>query len=266
MSKTNSGLIAYAKAQLGRPYWYGTFGQKGSAGLYKAKKAQYPDYYPPKSWTEKSFTDQYGQRVHDCAGLIKGYLWSDGPNSTPVYNGNQDYGANGFYNACKKKGSISSFDKVPGRLLFRQSGTRMVHVGVYIGDGYVIEAKGHAYGVVKTKYPGSWTHWGQCHLIAEDVQPKPTPDTKPAAPELPSRSYFKIGDKGENVKQLQRCLCWLFGDDCMAPYGVDGSYGKLTAKCVTRFEKMYNGEIDIEDPGLWGKQCNAKYKSFSRAS
>ena len=26
-SKTNTGLVAYAKAQVGNPYWYGTFGQ-----------------------------------------------------------------------------------------------------------------------------------------------------------------------------------------------------------------------------------------------
>ena len=30
MSKTNTGLVAYAKAQLGKPYWWETFGQKAS--------------------------------------------------------------------------------------------------------------------------------------------------------------------------------------------------------------------------------------------
>lgn len=30
MPKTNAGLVAYAKAQLGRPYWWGTFGQTAS--------------------------------------------------------------------------------------------------------------------------------------------------------------------------------------------------------------------------------------------
>ena len=60
MSKTNSGLIKYAKAQIGLPYWWGTFGQTASAALHTAKKAQYPSYY-----TASDFRSQYGKRVHD---------------------------------------------------------------------------------------------------------------------------------------------------------------------------------------------------------
>ena len=35
------------------------------------------------------------------------------------------------------------------------------HVGLYIGEGVVIEAKGTAYGVVKSKIGSGWTHWGE---------------------------------------------------------------------------------------------------------
>lgn len=56
MSKTNSGLIAYAKAQLGKPYWWGTFGQIASGSLYASKKKQYPSYY-----TAGDFASQYGR-------------------------------------------------------------------------------------------------------------------------------------------------------------------------------------------------------------
>lgn len=41
-SKTNTGLVAYAKAQVGNPYWYGTFGQTATKALLKSKMAQYP--------------------------------------------------------------------------------------------------------------------------------------------------------------------------------------------------------------------------------
>ncbi|MBQ7916336.1 MAG: hypothetical protein IJ315_06070, partial [Firmicutes bacterium] len=84
MSKTNSGLVAYAKAQLGRPYWYGTFGQYASAELYEAKKVQYPEQY-----IADDFSSQYGQKVHDCIGLIKGYLWSTDHNADATYVENQ---------------------------------------------------------------------------------------------------------------------------------------------------------------------------------
>ena len=70
MSKTNIGLVEYALAQLGKPYWWGTFGQTASAELLAQKRAQYPEYY-----TADDFKSQFGQRVHDCVGLIKGYLW-----------------------------------------------------------------------------------------------------------------------------------------------------------------------------------------------
>ena len=34
------------------------------------------------------------------------------------------------------------------------------HIGVYIGNGEVIEAQGTAYGVVKTQLSGrGWTNW-----------------------------------------------------------------------------------------------------------
>ena len=36
-SKTNTGLVAYAKAQVGTPYWYGTFGQVETEALLKSK-------------------------------------------------------------------------------------------------------------------------------------------------------------------------------------------------------------------------------------
>ena len=43
--KTNTGLVSYAKAQLGKPYWFGCFGQESSKKLYDVKKEQYPKEY-----------------------------------------------------------------------------------------------------------------------------------------------------------------------------------------------------------------------------
>ena len=139
--KTNIGLVEYAKAQLGLPYWYGTYGQTATEALLKYKKTQYPKYY-----TANDFISQYGKRVHDCIGLIKGYLWSDTPTSISKYNPKQDVSADGMLSICKEKGKISTIPELPGVLVFMDQ-----HIGVYIGNGYVIEARGHAFGVVKTK-------------------------------------------------------------------------------------------------------------------
>lgn len=167
MAKTNSGLIAYAKAQLGLPYWWGTFGQTGSASLFAAKRRQYPSYY-----TAGDFKYQYGKRVHDCIGLIKGYLWSDSPTAAPKYNASQDKSASGMYKASKIRGPIGTFDFAPGRLIYKgKDPDHINHVGVYIGGGELIEAKGHAYGVVRTEFrPAEWSYWSQCPYIQADTK------------------------------------------------------------------------------------------------
>ncbi|MBE6720628.1 MAG: hypothetical protein E7571_08275 [Ruminococcaceae bacterium] len=183
MSKTNTGLVAYAKAQLGKPYWYGTFGNTSSYALYKSKKSQYPDNYRWDCKDNQPGTNpskQLGVKVHDCVGLIKGYLWCDSAEGSPKYNSKQDVSANGMYSVCTRKGTITTMPEVPGVLVFMDH-----HVGVYIGDGYVIEAKGHKYGVVKTALKGrGWTKWGYCPYITyEEAPKKPTtqPTTKPSS-------------------------------------------------------------------------------------
>ena len=167
MAKTNKGLVEYAKAQLGKPYWYGTFGQSASKNLHTQKKRQYPNYY---KWNYAGET----AKVHDCVGLIKGYLWCGSANgTTPAYNAAQDKSANGMRDACTTKGVIATIPEVPGVLVFMNN-----HVGVYIGNGEVIEARGHAYGVVKTKLKSrAWTSWGYCPYITyEEADAKPEDD------------------------------------------------------------------------------------------
>ena len=167
MAKTNTGLVEYAKAQLGRPYWMGTFGQFATEWLYNYNKGRLPAYY-----TDKDFPSQYGQKVHDCIGLIKGYLWSITPDDVPQYNPNQDVDADTMRNLCREKGVISTLPEIPGVLVFAPS-----HVGVYIGNGEVIEARGHRYGVVKTKVKDrSWTAWGKCPWITYEAVKAPADD------------------------------------------------------------------------------------------
>lgn len=161
MSKTNKGLVSYAKAQLGSPYWYGTFGQEGSPYLLQQKARQYPTQYAGdrvKTATQKHL----GRKVHDCVGLIKGYLWCDSAtDKTPRYSSAQDVSANGMRNRCKEGGKIATMPDIEGVLVFFDG-----HVGVYIGGGYVVEARGFNYGVVKTALKSRpWTHWGKCPFI-----------------------------------------------------------------------------------------------------
>ena len=226
--KTGQGLKEYAIAQLGRPYWWGCFGQRADGALYAQKKAQYPAYY-----TAADFPNQYGQKVHDCVGLIKGYLWCDGPDGTPKYNAAQDVAVEGLYRKCSRKGSIGTIPETPGVCVFMAN---MGHVGVYIGGGEVVEAMGHAYGVVKTKVAGrGWAYWGMPEWIDYGVE-KPSQSDSPTA--IPREEDFTLGFRilregcvGEDVRALQLMLkargysCGNYGPN---KDGADGEFGAAT--------------------------------------
>lgn len=193
MNKTAKGLVDYCKAQLGKPYWYGTFGNTATKSLLTSKTKQYPGHYTDERM--KKYNSQIGERVHDCVGLIKGYLWSETPTSTPKYNGSQDVSANGMLGKCKIQGKIYTLPEIPGVLVFSSG-----HVGVYIGNGRVIEARGFNYGVVETDVKTrGWVNWGKCPWIeypnAEETKPvvkeeKPVAKPSTIKPATPKVVYF----------------------------------------------------------------------------
>lgn len=73
---------------------------------------------------------------------------------------------------------------------------------------------------------------------------------------LPERGYFKLGDTGKEVKNLQAWLNF-YGFDCGS---VDGVYGKKTSLGVTAFEEKYKLTVD----GVWGKECQAQYEKLEK--
>ena len=90
-------------------------------------------------------------------GLIKGYGWLNTETMEIQYgsNGMPDVGADGMYYNAGRKGSIETMPDTPGLAVWKSG-----HIGVYIGNGEVIEAMDTRYGVVKTKLQGrGWTHW-----------------------------------------------------------------------------------------------------------
>ena len=236
--KTSGWIVEYARGQLGKPYWYGTFGQVANETLLKQKRAQYPNYYDQSKYKVK-FESQFGQKVHDCSGLIKGALWCNEIDGKPIYDSTQDLGANGFINnGCTETGDISSIPNIAGLLVWRSG-----HIGIYEGNGYVLEARGHDYGVIRSKLSdGNWKKWGKCKWVIYDAAPQPEPQPTPVKTNCTvTLPVLRKGDKNGTVKSLQMLLNgYGYRDQNNAVLDVDGSFGSKTEAAVKKFQKAHN--------------------------
>lgn len=156
-TKNNLDLVQWAISAeaAGWGYVWGTFGQVLTRDTLAAKAAQYPDNVGV--YEEYIRSHYLGRRTADCVGFIKGYCWYDPETDSVNYaaNGMPDIGADQMYRAAAEKGPISTMPEIPGLAVWHQG-----HIGIYIGNGYAIEAMGTRYGVVKTRVAArSWTHW-----------------------------------------------------------------------------------------------------------
>lgn len=156
-TKTAEGLVAYVTNayETGWGYVWGTFGNILTEGAFASKLEQYPEAVG--NYADFIRANWIGRRTVDCVGLIKSYGWFDPETETIQYgsHGMPDVGADQMYYAAAESGTIDTIPEIPGLAVW-QSG----HIGVYIGNGEVIEAMGTMYGVVKTHLEGSsWTHW-----------------------------------------------------------------------------------------------------------
>ena len=236
----NSELLHFALDMVGNPYWYGTYTQTATAKLYADKKAQYPSAY-----TANDYTSQFGKRVMDCIGLIKGCLWCDDYESEPTYKREQDVSTNGMYKAAAEKGRIATFPKHPGQLVFKGDLQDLYHVGVYIGTNMLVEAKGHAYGVVVSPLTSSWTYWCQCPWLEDD--------TGNLAVKAPFNMSY--GDSGKEVQLLQMALA-MKGYD-LGRWGMDGEFYKATDKALREYQKDHGLEVDgIAGTQTWQSMLN----------
>lgn len=267
MAFTNIGAVEYAKAMLGLPYWYGTFGQIGSEALYKQKKSQYPAQYPPKKWTEESFVKQFGKKVHDCAGLAwKGFLMtptgaSNYPYNAAVYNSKYDLSANGMMEYAKEKGNIGTMPEIVGLLVWKNN-----HVGIYAGKGadgkrYVYEAQGHSYGVTKTVLEErNWQMWIKCPFFDYVKDPIPTPTPSGDGIQMPE---LKRGIKCDEVTLFQMAMNNLGYKDANGdPLEIDGSFGGKSEVVCIQFQKDNGLTADgICGSKTWQKILHLRYNN-----
>ena len=163
-SKNAADLVVYVTNawQSGWGYVWGTYGQVLTPELFQYKLTQYPEGVG--QYADFIRVNWVGKRTADCVGLIKGYGWLNADTMEIEYgsNGMPDIGANQMYYNAQHSGTIDTIPEVPGLAVWKPG-----HIGVYIGNGEVIEAMGTKYGVVKTQLQGrGWTHWLEIPYIS----------------------------------------------------------------------------------------------------
>jgi hypothetical protein len=221
--RDNLQLVEYAKQALNEKWGYvwGTFGQVLTPELLKRKNMQYPGigYY-------LEFIKQHwmGKKVADCVGLIKGFYWSE--SGELRYDANTDISADGMYERATKKGPISTMPEIPGICL--HSGG---HIGIYIGNGRVIEAHGTKYGVIETPLKGagatSWVHWLYCpYIIYLEIE------TPPIAPKA------QIGTNAKVLLFQKACNFMGIRDEHGKALDEDGILGTNTRYAMGRKEAL----------------------------
>ena len=243
---TAASIRAYALEQEGGPYVYGATAEPCTPGMRRQQMRQYPEYADKitencpvldgKQSTCEGCPHQ-GRPAHDCATLTR-FAAEAGGLSLPS-------GATSQWNKgdWAAKGTISTLPG--GHVAFvyhRKNGSDSVmsHTGVYLGDGTVVEARGHKDGVVHgSVYNYPWTHWGI-------LRGMPLPEGVAELP--PERKTLRKGSRGADVRELQRILR-------KAGYvlEIDGIFGELTRQAVLTYQGTHGLERDgIVGPMTWG--------------
>ena len=156
-TKNNLDLVQWAIAaeKAGWGYVYGTFGGVLDKSLLEYKLEQYPSEV--RGYEEFIRENWLGRRTADCIGLIKGYGWLDIDPLEVKYgtNGMPDISANAMYENASEKGTIDTIPEIPGLAVWHEG-----HIGIYIGNGEVIQAVNTYDGVIRTLLSyNRWTHW-----------------------------------------------------------------------------------------------------------
>lgn len=192
-----------------------------------------------KALLEKRIKQGYTNlRAYDCSGLIIRFLLDE-----KLISG--DKNANGiFYDLCKE---IKKADLQAGDLVFKKYATnsRMYHVGVYMGDGTVVHAKGRDVGVVRESISkDGWNRYGRLKVLAQYIEESEADDV------------IKKGDKGSQVGAWQHAL--LAVGQKLPKYGVDNDFGSETEAATNGFKASVglpqNGIVDAATAAaMWDK-------------
>ena len=186
-----------------------------------------------------------GKKVADCSGL---FSWAFKQLGGYMYHGSDTM----FRKYCTETGELKNGMPAGGGILpvgvavftYNKNKKKYGHVGLYVGGGIVIEARGAYYGVVMTKIESRpWAYWGRLKGVDYSGSAQAAEPAKPAEPAEDSengtkwRPTIRKGSKGAVVKELQEMLKKLGYN--LGICGVDGDYGTATDAAVRAFQREH---------------------------
>lgn len=199
--------------------------------------------------TKKYGQQWVGKHVIDCSGV-----WYLAMKELGSY---MYHGSNTMWNSYTvSKGRLSAGKRTDGQDL--KPATAIFtgindgdhnHVGIYIGNGQVLEAGGVQKGVIITSITLSkWTCWGEMKYVDYSGS-----GSSPS----PWRPTVRRGSRGEDVKYVQQKLKELGYD--IGASGVDGIFGAKTEAAVRAFQKARGLAQDgVVGPMTYDALDNAK--------
>lgn len=241
-------MASIAESLVGCPYVYATCGKTCTPSMRRERASAKPDYaasiekYCPVLSGRKGTCEgcKYnGKPAFDCRGLTYYCCKSAGLSISSV-------GATTQWNtdSWQEKGEISKMPSDKPCILFLQDAKNkktMKHTGVYLGNGYAVDSRGHASGVVKSAVHAlSWTHYaipkGAFDAVDAPITSEADTDRVSGHPTI------RKGSKNSDVKLAQETLLSLGYD--LPKYGADGSFGNETAEAVRAFQRDKGLDVD----------------------
>lgn len=237
MSKI-SDFIKWLKEQVGSIYVWGAQGETATESLISKMETSETNINRVLTLYKKRVTEGVKPKMYDCSGLIICYFLKNN-----LIGG--DTNASGLYSKCK---TIKQQELKSGDLVFHHNGTKIHHVGVYIGDNTVIHAKGRDVGVVKEKFSANdWNKFGRY----EKLQEQESEETK-----MQIITKTSPLTKGEDIKALQTALNAL-GYECGT---ADGIAGDKTIKAIQAFADKHTTKKLPESATVTVKVGGKSYK------
>ena len=189
------------------------------------------------------------ERGIDCSGMFVRAFRLQGRR---IYHGSNTI----WRKHLSEKGRIrSAADLKPGMAVFkwkpdtpakfRDDEGDFCHIGLVtsVSPLRIVHASTEGMKVKADQKIGKWKYWGVLAAAAE-----------PAVPAIPAidadeRGLLRRGDRGEDVKLLQRALRSAGYD-----LAIDGVFGRITLECVKSFQATHDLERDgIVGPLTWSK-------------